>query len=107
MPLPHFMCGVVEGFYGRPWTMEQRCTLFGRMQRMGMTEYMYAPNDDLKHRAEWRLPYTNEETECLGTLIRASAEHNVTFIYAVSPGIDIRYSSDEEVQTLLNKFKRP
>ena len=25
-----FMCGVVEGFYGRPWTAEQRQELFRR-----------------------------------------------------------------------------
>ena len=25
-----FMCGVVEGFYGRPWTTEQRLDLFKR-----------------------------------------------------------------------------
>ena len=25
-----FMCGVVEGFYGRPWTAEQRKELFRR-----------------------------------------------------------------------------
>ena len=25
-----YMCGVVEGFYGRPWTAEQRLDLFKR-----------------------------------------------------------------------------
>ena len=29
---PKFMCGVVEGFYGRPWTTEQRKDLFCKMQ---------------------------------------------------------------------------
>ena len=27
-----FLCGVVEGFYGRPWTTEQRKDLFTKMQ---------------------------------------------------------------------------
>ena len=27
-----FLCGVVEGFYGRPWTTEQRKDLFAKMQ---------------------------------------------------------------------------
>ncbi len=26
-----FICGVVEGFYGRPWTTEQRKDLFAKM----------------------------------------------------------------------------
>jgi protein O-GlcNAcase/histone acetyltransferase len=31
-----FLCGVVEGFYGRPWTNEQRKNLFERMKIMGL-----------------------------------------------------------------------
>ena len=27
-----FLCGVVEGIYGRPWTTEQRKDLFTKMQ---------------------------------------------------------------------------
>lgn len=26
-----------------------------------MNTYLYAPKDDLKHRAEWRILYTSEE----------------------------------------------
>ena len=29
-----YMCGVVEGFYGRPWTAEQRLDLFKRLEFM-------------------------------------------------------------------------
>ena len=55
------MCGVVEGFYGRPWTLTQRKDLFERMQAWGMGSYLYAPKDDCKHRAFWRELYTVEE----------------------------------------------
>lgn len=27
-PKKEFICGVIEGFYGRPWTTEQRKDLF-------------------------------------------------------------------------------
>ncbi|KAF7632223.1 hypothetical protein Mgra_00008407 [Meloidogyne graminicola] len=26
-----------------------------------MNTYLYAPKDDLKHKSEWRILYTNEE----------------------------------------------
>lgn len=26
----NFICGVIEGFYGRPWTTEQRKDLFSK-----------------------------------------------------------------------------
>jgi len=29
-----YMCGVVEGFYGRPWTAEQRKELFRRCSKI-------------------------------------------------------------------------
>lgn len=32
-----FVCGVVEGFYGRPWTLGQRKDLFDKMESWGMT----------------------------------------------------------------------
>jgi len=33
-PEHSFMCGVVEGFYGRPWTADQRKELFRRYCRL-------------------------------------------------------------------------
>lgn len=49
------------GFYGRPWTFDQRRHLYKRLKKLGMNTYLYAPKDDLKHRAEWRILYTPEE----------------------------------------------
>lgn len=43
-----FICGVVEGFYGRPWTTGQRKELFGKLNRWGLDSYVYAPKDDYK-----------------------------------------------------------
>lgn len=99
-----FICGVVEGFYGRPWTSEQRKKLFKRMNKMGMNTYIYAPKDDSKHRMYWRELYTVEEAELLTTLIEASEENNVTFVYALSPGLDMTYSSPKEVSCLKRKL---
>jgi len=95
---------VVEGFYGRPWTLDQRKDLFGKMQAWGMTSYLYAPKDDCKHRAFWRELYTVEEAEHLQSLISAAHENNVDFYYAISPGLDITYSNSKEVSTLKRKL---
>lgn len=47
-PEREFICGVVEGFYGRPWTTSQRKELFGKLNRWGLESYVYAPKDDYK-----------------------------------------------------------
>ncbi|XP_068710020.1 protein O-GlcNAcase-like [Montipora foliosa] len=99
-----FICGVVEGFYGRPWTYEQRKELFLRLKNLGMNTYLYAPKDDLKHRALWRDLYSPEETENLKQLITSSKECGVTFYYALSPGLDILFSSTRDIQQLKRKM---
>nr|CAG4636800.1 EOG090X01OH [Ceriodaphnia reticulata]SVE72785.1 EOG090X01OH [Ceriodaphnia reticulata] len=99
-----FICGVVEGFYGRPWTLDQRKDLFVKLQEWGMNSYLYAPKDDYKHRAYWRELYSVEEAEHLTTLIATSKECNINFFYALSPGLDITYSSAKEMVILKRKL---
>ncbi|XP_026159868.1 protein O-GlcNAcase isoform X2 [Mastacembelus armatus] len=99
-----FISGVVEGFYGRPWTMEQRTELFKREQKWGLNTYLYAPKDDYKHRMYWRDLYSDEEAEQLVKLISAAKQHDVDFIYAISPGLDITFSNPKEVVALKRKL---
>ncbi|KAB0795141.1 hypothetical protein PPYR_11980 [Photinus pyralis] len=102
----NFICGVIEGFYGRPWTTEQRKDLFQKLKKWGLDSYVYAPKDDYKHRAYWRELYTVEEAEHLTGLISAAKEHNVTFYYALSPGLDVTYSSTKEITALKRKLEQ-
>lgn len=99
-----FVCGVVEGFYGRPWTLAQRKDLFEKMHSWGMSSYLYAPKDDCKHRAYWRELYTVEEADHLQSLISAASDRGIIFYYAISPGLDITYSNSKEVATLKRKL---
>uniref|UniRef100_A0A1A8QIN2 protein O-GlcNAcase n=3 Tax=Nothobranchius pienaari TaxID=704102 RepID=A0A1A8QIN2_9TELE len=99
-----FISGVVEGFYGRPWTMEQRTELFQREQKWGLNTYLYAPKDDYKHRMYWRELYSPKEAEHLIALISAAEQHKVEFIYAISPGLDITFSNPREVAALKKKL---
>ncbi|CAH0554576.1 unnamed protein product [Brassicogethes aeneus] len=102
----NIICGVVEGFYGRPWTTEQRKDLFQKMKKWGMNSYVYAPKDDYKHRAYWRELYTVEEAEHLTGLIQAAKDQNIMFYYALSPGLDITYSSCKEITSLKRKLEQ-
>ncbi|XP_057218292.1 protein O-GlcNAcase [Triplophysa rosa] len=101
-----FLSGVVEGFYGRPWTMNQRMELFRREQKWGLNTYLYAPKDDYKHRMYWRDLYSLEEADQLMALICAAKEHGVEFIYAISPGLDITFSNPKEVAALKRKLSQ-
>lgn len=78
--------GVVEGFYGRPWTAAQRAELCRWMASVGLNSYLYAPKDDPKHRLHWFRPYTPKEAEELGALIRSCQRLGIRFVYGLAPG---------------------
>ncbi|KAM7393828.1 hypothetical protein PAMP_020668 [Pampus punctatissimus] len=96
-----FISGVVEGEQtgtsGPDWTIS-------REQKWGLNTYLYAPKDDYKHRMYWRDLYSAEEAEQLMALISAAKKHNVEFIYAISPGLDVTFSNPKEVATLKRKL---
>jgi len=59
-----FLAGVIEGFYGQPWSQAERFELFDWMADWGLNTYLYAPKDDLKHRAIWREAYSASRSLC-------------------------------------------
>ncbi|XP_028967383.1 protein O-GlcNAcase [Galendromus occidentalis] len=76
------------------------------MRAWNMNTYMYAPKDDTKHRLYWRDLYTVEEVEELQSLVAAAKENDIEFYYALSPGLDMMYSSPKEVATLKRKLEQ-
>jgi len=101
-----FLSGVIEGFYGSPWSQAERFELFDWMAAWGLNTYLYAPKDDLKHRALWRELYSASETENLASLIKACRQRNLRFIYALSPGLDIRYTDKAELTQIQRRFEQ-
>ena len=102
----NFLAGVIEGFYGPPWTQAERFQLFDWMVRWGLNTYFYAPKDDLNQRAIWREPYTDAQAGTLRQLIQACRDRNLRFIYALSPGLDIRYHKGAELSQLKHRFEQ-
>jgi protein O-GlcNAcase/histone acetyltransferase len=103
---PDFLAGVIEGFYGQHWSLAERMELFDWMSGWGLNTYLYAPKDDLKHRSIWRQLYSASEAAPLGELVRACKERSLRFIYALSPGLDIRYSSEADLTHLKRRFEQ-
>ena len=99
-----FICGVVEGFYNRPWNQGQRVDLYKKLNAFGLNAYLYAPKDDVKHRALWRDLYDESELKDLKILIDGCRENDVTFYYGISPGLDIGYSNPKDMVKLKAKL---
>ena len=55
--------GVIEGFYGAPWSFGNRTHLFQFFKSVpGINCYIYAPKDDEKHRNNWYIGSMTDET---------------------------------------------
>lgn len=101
-----FLSGAIEGFYGRPWDRAERHQLLGWMEAWGLDTYLYAPKDDLHHRAAWREPYGAAEERSLRELIEACRARGVAFVYGLAPGLDIRYGEQAEVDRICGRFEQ-
>ena len=96
--------GVVEGFYGTPWSHEVRLSLIDFYGANKMNTYIYGPKDDPYHSCpDWRLPYPEDEAENISELVRACGKNRVDFVWAIHPGQDIKWN-EEDYRNLLNKF---
>ena len=96
--------GVVEGFYGNPWSHEVRLSLIDLYGRLKMNSYLYGPKDDPYHSCpNWRLPYPEDEARQLKELVEACRRNRVDFVWAIHPGQDIKWN-EEDYGNLVRKF---
>ena len=93
VPIP--LRGVVEGFYGTPWTFEDRADIIDFCRQSNLNSYIYAPKDDPYHRDKWRMPYPAEKLAEMQRLVAVAKENKVRFIFAISPGLDLNYKGSK------------
>ena len=96
--------GVIEGFYGNPWSHENRLRQFDFYGLNKLNTYVYGPKDDPYHRARWRVPYPDKEAAQLKELIDAAHRNKVKFVWAIHPGGDIKWTL-EDYRYIIEKFE--
>ena len=103
-PLVRFR-GVVEGFYGTPWSHQARMRQLQFYGANKMNTYIYGPKDDPYHSCpDWRKPYPEKEARQLKELVKVAKENEVDFVWAIHPGQDIKWNSEDR-EILLAKFE--
>jgi hyaluronoglucosaminidase len=98
--------GVIEGFYGTPWTHDERLDLIRFCGAEGLDTWVHAPKDDPFHRERWRDPYPEEECARFEELVRAAHDAGIRFVSAVAPGLSIDYAADGDFEALVAKCEQ-
>lgn len=98
--------GVVEGFYGTPWSHAARLRQLQFYGENKMNTYIYGPKDDPYHSCpNWRKPYPEKEAAQIKELVQVAKDNAVDFVWAIHPGQDIRWN-EEDRNLLLEKFEK-
>lgn len=96
--------GVVEGFYGDPWSFDSRMSHIEFYGEYKLNTYIYGPKDDPYHRSpHWRDPYPTEEAEEIKKYVEASEKNHVDFVWAIHPGMDIKWNIEDR-DAMMNKL---
>jgi hyaluronoglucosaminidase len=96
--------GVVEGFYGKPWTFKERQDIIKFMGKTGYNIYIYGPKADELHRDSWREKYDDEFINEFKKLVDIGKEYDVDVSIAVSPGLSLIHSSEDDLNALYEKY---
>jgi hypothetical protein len=93
--------GVLEGFYGAPFSAADRHQLVRWLGAEGARDFVYAPKGDPLLRDAWRTPFPDLTmlTELLETCRAASVRLSVV----VSPGLD--WAGDDDIPLLIGKLE--
>ena len=104
--------GSIEGFYGAPWSHEDRLDQLRFYGDVKLNTYIYAPKDDPYHRDQWRVPYPAAELAELGDLVQEATANHVRFTFALSPGFQqtgvatkICFTSPSDWEALIAKLQ--
>lgn len=98
--------GFIEGYYGNPWSVQDRVNLMKWGGYYKLNAYVYAPKDDPKHNREWRELYTEQELrEKVEPLALAGNQSKVRFVYALHPFMNSPMRFDSNYEQDLNILK--
>lgn len=103
--------GFIEGYYGTPWTTDERIELMRFGSKFKTNIYIYAPKDDPYHSRNWRGLYAGADLAALKEQIKAGTETKTRFTWSVHPLMEnskpfTRANYDADLADLLAKLQQ-
>ena len=96
--------GLVEGYYGNPYSEADRMGLLQMFGEMKMNVYIYGPKDDAYHKSKWREEYPTALGQKITEYVNVAKANKIEFMWAIHPGEDIQWN-DTDRANIVNKLK--
>lgn len=109
--------GLVEGYYGYPYTVEVKKDLMRFMMRHKMNTYMYGAKSDPYHSQFWGDAYPESLTpeqvkngwlsqDMIKDITSTSHETKVNFIWAIHPGNNFVSNGQTVINQIMGKYEK-
>ena len=92
--------GIIEGYYGRPWSAADRLATIADLAPLGFSFFIHAPKADPFLRRRWREDHPQAEGAALAELAAACRALGVRFGVGLSP-YEIYLGFDDDARTAL------
>ena len=79
------LAGIIEGFYGRPWSWETRLAYVGILKELGLNSYVYCPKSDPFLRKQWQQKWPPQQWRHLQGLSGEYRKQGLNFGVGLSP----------------------
>src|SRR5438477_4997227 len=106
MAAPAAPLGLIEGYYGRPWSWEARLATAEFLGRHGYGFFIYAPKADPYLRRRWREPHPARTAAQIAAFAEACGRLGVAFGVGLSPFEIYRNFDGEAKAALADKLSR-
>lgn len=99
--------GFIEGYYGNPWSNEDRADLMHFGGDYKLNTYFFAPKDDKYHNSKWRVLYPPKELAEIRKLAQAGNESKCKYVYALHTFMHspVRFDTDANYEADLKIIK--
>jgi hypothetical protein len=94
--------GLIEGYYGTPWSWTAREDTIAFLKKHGYDFYIYAPKADAHLRKRWRERHPTEIAQSLSRLAKTCQTLDVSFGVGLSP-YELYRDFDKDAQAALSE----
>ncbi|MEG1732727.1 MAG: beta-N-acetylglucosaminidase domain-containing protein, partial [Longicatena sp.] len=101
--------GFIEGYYGIPWSNENRMSLMEFGGDFKMTSYVFAPKDDPYHSSKWRDLYPADKLAEIAEMAKVGNAAKCKFVWTIHPFMHNPITAanyDESLAIIESKFEQ-